>query len=333
MERMFGERLLGEASVRELRLALVVATTELEAECVSSVDAAALVEDFARLEAIAHGGLVLVAERAAASGVWRAGGHRSAAHWLASVAGVTLGLAQRILGTSGRMASQPRTREAARRGDLPRDTVHDVSEAAEADPGAEDELVDTAQRDSVRSTRDRCKQTKANALSDAQRARQARRNRFVRRRSHPDGSAGFEYQAPGVDAAEVLAAIEHFQREIFERARRAGERTDSFENHAADALLAIARAAMAPPEPPAPPAPPAPPDEAGEAASPDEAGAGGNRRARRTRARRGEQRGGRVARPTVLVRVDHTALSQPCTEQRLCIQASALRWWALGARP
>src|SRR5690349_12499020 len=62
-------------------------------------DAMDLVAELSRLEHLASAGVALAARRVAQTDLWRRGGHRSAAHWLAAVAGMSVGEAVRLLQT------------------------------------------------------------------------------------------------------------------------------------------------------------------------------------------------------------------------------------------
>ncbi|HEX3460500.1 MAG TPA: hypothetical protein VHT49_06320, partial [Acidimicrobiales bacterium] len=128
-------------------------------------DAASLVSLFTRGERLCAAGKTLAAKRAAEANQHKAGGHRSAAHWLAEVTGESLGEANDVLSLGDSLATHPGMDSAYRGGKLSRSKAKAIASAVKINPDSEDELVGTAESDTVRQTRDRCQRAKAQGRS------------------------------------------------------------------------------------------------------------------------------------------------------------------------
>jgi Domain of unknown function (DUF222) len=202
--------------------------------------AAELVELAARGERICASIKALSARRVEETKVWREGGHRSAAHWVAETTGETVGAASRTLETARALDALPATDEAFRAGQLSETQTAEITSAASADPNAEADLLGTAAATSVKGLRDRCRQVRAGAEADDQ--AWARRLQ-VERRAHewtdPEGAYHLSARlAPDAGARFNSAWKAHTDR-IFCEARRAGRR-EPRAAYAADALVALA---------------------------------------------------------------------------------------------
>lgn len=203
-------------------------------------DAARLVELAARGERICASIKALAAGRVEETKVWRQGGHRSAAHWVAETTGETVGTAERTLETARALDALPETGAAFRAGELSMTQAAEITSAASADPNAEAALLETAAETSVKGLRDQCRQVRAGAEADDQ----AWAHRLhVERRAHewtdPDGAYHLSGRmAPDAGARFSSAWKAHIDR-IFRDARRAGRR-EPRAAYAADALVALA---------------------------------------------------------------------------------------------
>ncbi|MEN3315063.1 MAG: hypothetical protein V7605_1297, partial [Acidimicrobiaceae bacterium] len=97
--------------------ALVMAAVKLLRRAVASLeprtfrgdDAARLLKLFAEAERLAAAGKALMARRVEETNQWRGGGHRSAAEWLASATGSSVGAAVGTLETARRVEQLPAT--------------------------------------------------------------------------------------------------------------------------------------------------------------------------------------------------------------------------------
>ena len=164
-------------------------------------------------------------------------GKRSTADWDAEQTGTTAGAAKEKLDTSKRLRDQPGVDEALAKGELSGEQANAVSDAAGADPSAEDRLLDEARSRSVKDLRKECTKVKANAHPDPEaRRRDIHRRRHLR--TFPDGDGGVHLRMYGLpeDIAEVEAELARYTHEAFERARKEGRR-ESNEAYRYDGLL------------------------------------------------------------------------------------------------
>lgn len=172
--------------------------------------------------------------------MWRDGGHRSAAHWVAATTGETVGAAARTLETARALEQLPETDAAFRAGGLSERQAAEITFAAAADPVAEAGLLATAAETSVRGLRDRCRLVRAGAEADD---RAWARRLHVERKAHewtdPDGAYCLNARLAPDAGARFSAAWKAHTDRIFCDARRAGRR-EPRAAYAADALLALA---------------------------------------------------------------------------------------------
>src|SRR5918995_6198603 len=143
--------------------------------------AAELFEDAARAERLCSAIKSRLARRVEETRVWREGGHRSAAHWVAEATGETVGAASRTLETARALDGLPETDAAFRAGELSATQAAEITSAAGADPAAETVLLDAAGSTSVKGLKDRCREVRAGAEADDQ---AWARRLHVERRAH-----------------------------------------------------------------------------------------------------------------------------------------------------
>jgi len=212
----------------------------LDPACIDGRDAAALLEVASEGERVCGAMKALLARRVEETQVWREGGHRSAAHWVAQATGETVGSACRTLETARALQELPDTDAAFRAGELSEVQAAEITSAAGADPDAESKLLEAAGSTSMKGLRDQCRQVRAGAEADD---RAWARRLHVERRAHdwndPEGFYRFEGRmAPDAGARFSSAWQAHIDR-IFREARRAGRR-EPRGAYAADALVALA---------------------------------------------------------------------------------------------
>lgn len=212
---------------------------DLEPERITSADAAELFGVFAELTRLGSAGQVLLTPRVAQSDAWKSEGHRSAASWVAQTTGIGLGDAIATLETAERLQSLPKTTEALRSGALSAPQVREIAAAAAGHPSAELQLLEAATTCTLKGLKDRCRQVRAAAGSaQAENARYeaVRRSRFFRHWSDPDGALRGEFKLTPDDGARMLSSVEMRANELFDEARKAGNR-ESPAAYAADALV------------------------------------------------------------------------------------------------
>jgi hypothetical protein len=228
------------AEVRNAVDALKAIARDLDPLCVDGRGAAALFEVVIEGERVCAAMKALLARRIDETKVWREGGHRDAAHWVADATGETVGVATRTLETARALDQLPDTDAAFRAGKLSGTQAVEITATAVADPGVERALLETASSTSVKGLRDRCRQVRAGAEADD---RAWARRLHTERRAHdwtdPDGAYCLNARmAPDAGARFGSAWKAHIDR-IFGDARRAGRR-EPRAAYAADALVALA---------------------------------------------------------------------------------------------
>ena len=226
--------------VRSAVATLEHAARELDPACFDGPGATDLFEVFGRGERVCAAAKALLGRRVDETGVWREGGHRSAAHWVAEATGETIGSASRVLETARALEELPETDAAFRAGELSETQAAEVTSAAGCDPNAEIELLEAAKATSVKGLRDRCREVRAGAEADD---RAWARRLHVQRKAHawtdPEGMYRLEARLAPDAGARLSAAWKAHTDRIFCEARRAGRR-EPRAAYAADALVALA---------------------------------------------------------------------------------------------
>jgi len=212
----------------------------LEPATLDGRDAATLVELAGHGKRVCAAIETLAARRVADTKVWRDGGHRSAAHWVAETTGETVGAATRTLETARALDALPGTDAAFRAGEISATQAAEIASAAGADPHAEGDLLEAAAATGVKGLRDRCRQVRAGAKADdAEWARRLHVTRRAHQWTEPDGAYELSARmAPDAGARFDSAWQAHTDR-IFRDARAAG-RHEPRAAYMADALVALA---------------------------------------------------------------------------------------------
>jgi hypothetical protein len=214
---------------------------------VAGFDPAALDGEQARelAEQAAEGERLLAAVRTLAAGrvaetaAW-GGGHRDAAAWMASVAGTTVGRARATIETAQRLRALPATADALRSGQLSDAQVELVASGATADPAAERQLLTAAARNGVKGLKTEAARVVAAASTDQdERYASAKARRYLRHRAISDVEGLIEMRGPIDRTATVMAALEPYEREMFDQARKANRR-ELPEALAFDAMVQLA---------------------------------------------------------------------------------------------
>jgi len=106
------------AAVANMEQAIDRVARGLEPEALTARDAMALTRRVARCERQLAGLKMRLADRVAETELWRHGGHRSAAHWLAGESGTSVAEAVGTLETGSRLHRLPATTAAVAAGEL-----------------------------------------------------------------------------------------------------------------------------------------------------------------------------------------------------------------------
>ena len=142
-----------EAAVR-IRGQLGELVSAVDPDGVSGRTARELWAEFDRIERLGAAGKTLLARRIAACHQGDREGTRSAAESLARKAGTSTAAAKDAIDTSHRLADQRELDQAVRRGEVSPPQAALVSAAAEAEPSAEQRLVEWAPRVSLAELRE-----------------------------------------------------------------------------------------------------------------------------------------------------------------------------------
>ena len=171
------------ADVRSVAAGLRELVGSLEPGEVPLAVAPEVLAAFVEVERAAASGRLLVTARAAEAGEWERVRAASPAEWLAAQLGTSTGRAKAELATSEQLGSLEATAGAVRAGLLSPEQAGVVADAASVNPGAESDLVEHAQRESLTRTRAEAERRKAEARSEdeaAARDARVRRERRVR---------------------------------------------------------------------------------------------------------------------------------------------------------
>jgi Domain of unknown function (DUF222) len=226
------------AKARSAIAALETTSHALDPACLDGHDAVALVELAARGERICAAIKARAARRVEETRVWREGGHRSAAHFVAETAGTTVGAASRALETARALEELPATAEAFSAGELSETQAADIAGAAGANPAAEAELLATAAEQSVKGLRDKARQVRAGVEADDQAwARRLQNSRSAHQWTDPDGAWRADIRLAPDAGARVSSAWDAHTDRIFREARAAGRR-EPRSAYAADGFVA-----------------------------------------------------------------------------------------------
>ena len=228
-----------EAVVR-IRGQLGELVSALDPDGVSGRAARELWTEFDRIERLGSAGKTLLARRIAASHQRDREGTRSAAESLARKAGSSTAAAKDAMDTSHRLVELPGVEGALRRGELSQAQAAAISSAADADPSAEQRLLELASRVSLAELREECARVKASADPDPE-ATNRRIHAQRRLRHYRDGEGGWNLSARGTAqaGAAFLTVLNAITDAIFTAARRDG-RKEPVEAYAFDALMAMA---------------------------------------------------------------------------------------------
>ena len=203
----------------------------MDPDALSGPEARTAVERFVELEKFAAAGRLLAVGRVDQTGAWVGdGSFRDLAAWLASISGTTVGAARGASDTARRLRALPASMDALRAGGLSPVQADAVSTAANADPSAELELLETAKTAGVRGLKSECDRVTAAAASrdvELERYERIRSARSLRHRRLADGSRCIEIRGPLDRTAQMMAALEPFERECFEENRKHGRAEDA----------------------------------------------------------------------------------------------------------
>ena len=193
-------------------------------------------DDLVACQRLAGGAVTRMAARYEEAGEWKRNGARSPEDDIGRKTGTGTKRARRKLSTSKRLRKQHRTDDALRNGDVSEDQADEVSDAADASPDSERELLDSAKREPLHQLRKRAAEAKARADRDREATRRRLHGqRCARRWNDADGMGNLLLKLPADEMAEVDAALKAPIDKALADARAAG-RFEPLEAYAADVV-------------------------------------------------------------------------------------------------
>ena len=235
-----GTRVLNE--LHSLVARALVLVGGFDPDALSGSEARTAVEEFVALEKYAAAGRLLAVGRLDETGAWFGDGtFRDLAAWRASISGTTVGAARGGADTARRLRDLPASTDALRAGALSPTQADAITGAAKADPAAESDLLETAKTSGVRGLKTECDRVAAAAASrdsEMEQYERIRAARSLRHRRLADGTGSIEIRGPIDRTAQMMAALEPYERELFGENRTNG-RMEHPDAVAFDALVRL----------------------------------------------------------------------------------------------
>jgi hypothetical protein len=230
----------GRAQLEAAVVALERVVAALRPDALDGDTAVVFLKLLARAAKVAGAGQAVVAPVIEASGAHERRGHASAAHLVAATVGVPMERAAVVVEVGRRLSEQRLTDEAFRRGELSLDQAGLISEAVEADPSAERELLDVAGRETVRTLRTRAREVRLSAEGDREAlyTRQCAAREFRHGRDR-DGMVWGRFRLPPDTGVAVVNSIEEQTDRLYRAADRGTRHSRTHAQFAADALTAL----------------------------------------------------------------------------------------------
>jgi len=197
-----------------------------------------LAEALARTEKACAGARARAAARAVACDAHRGRGYADGADWMAHQTGTSRAEARTDLETAGALAGLPATADALCRGELSLQEAAEVARGEAGRPGSEAELVGLAQDQGLGAVRQEVRKRALEAKPAEDRAERQHRARYFRHWLDELGMVRFSGALPptvGIGTANRIEA----EAARLRRAAGPGGRGDSFDAHAADALVKL----------------------------------------------------------------------------------------------
>lgn len=210
----------------------------LNVDELSGDEAMELCARFAEVERLGAAGRLVTADRVAATEVWRRGGSRTAAHWVARHTGTDPERCKDALETAGRLGACSLVAEEIRAGRLSEAQAQVIVDAASVRPDAESQLVDFARSNSLRLLREECRRVKNSVPAAIEEYKEVHRSRELTTWTGRDGATCGTFRLTSDVGAAFLAAIEGRKAKHVRAARRDGRR-EPFQAYAADALVEL----------------------------------------------------------------------------------------------
>ena len=177
------------------RGAMEMLAREFDAEPLTPSEAMRTLDELAVIGRVVDGLVSRVAKRLADSGAAALDGERSADVMIARRLGVACREVRAAIETARKLDELPATDMAVRRGDLSARQAQMIVDAASCNPGAEQQLLETAKHGLV-PLRDACVAARAEVEDASARARRQRRQRNLRMWTDADGMVAGAFRGP-----------------------------------------------------------------------------------------------------------------------------------------
>ena len=158
--------------------------------------------------------------------------------------GTSTSQAKDVLSSSKRVKGQPKVEGALRKGKLSEKQASLITDAAAANPDAEQSLLDAAAEESLSGLRDKCGRVKAAADRDPEATnRRIHAERYLRYGKGTDGAVNGSFRLTPQAGAKLDAFLQPFIQAQARKAK-AERRRDTLDQLSADAFVAMAEAAV-----------------------------------------------------------------------------------------
>jgi hypothetical protein len=218
--------------VSGLRVVVEKTAADFDPALLSGVLATRAVEEWAAIEKVACAQKLRSAARAEEAGL-------DAEAVVANSSGVSTGAARRQTKTAAKVRKHKKTAEAFDKGKLSPTQADAIADAAEANPGAEERLLELAARGSTTDLLNECERVKREAGDDATLAGRQRAARGFRSWTDALGMLRFSGGLEPLIGAKLIAELSRRADRLFREQSRAKVPIDSTEQRMADALAEL----------------------------------------------------------------------------------------------
>jgi hypothetical protein len=205
----------------------------------SGADCARLADELAVTEKACATARLLASARAAQAGAHKERGFKDAAAWLARQSGTTGNQAREALQMAQRLDDCPDTKQALLAGDISLQQAGEITRAESETQGAEAELLAVARGSDLSQVRDRSREYRQARVDPVQLRRRQFQLRSFRHWQDRDGLIRFAGGLPPETGLPFVRRVEAAAVRRLRAARAAGDNSDPFEAHAADALAEL----------------------------------------------------------------------------------------------
>ena len=215
---------------------MVAFNTELEPGYAPQGLGVAVHDQLSKLENLVTAARILITPAVAATGEWKREGAPNPERWFAGKTGKSPAKARAEMETGKNLGNAPGTREAFKNGGLSAEQADTIADAVEANPEAEQALLDAAKEASLKELKDEAARRKAEVEDVEEREKKIHKRRYVR--TWTDSHGAWNLQAKGTipDGADFMSVLERLIDQQFKQARKAGIR-GTRDNYAFDALM------------------------------------------------------------------------------------------------